>query len=81
MKIRALIENTNHLSTEQLDQIQAAVYAIDNLCTICKSLDQYQGIFDHLKSLGWFVYRGGNHVAIHEGNGNPVRIAIVWESK
>jgi hypothetical protein len=81
MKIRALIEEVNHLTETQVEQIKSALCAIDNQFTGAKSLSQVEGVTDHLKSLGWFIYKGGSHIAIHEGDGNPRRVAIIWESK
>jgi len=65
------IENTSHLTADE--QVAARL------------LGQQQSFFrdlDHAEAemrgwFGWFVHRGGGHVALHRVKGDRLRVAIV----
>ena len=66
------IENTSHLTADE----QAAMRLVAKQETFFRSLDHAQveltGWFG-----GWFVYRGGGHVALHRVEGDNLRVATV----
>ena len=75
MTLTATLEATNHLSGD--DQIAARCGR--QLASEQKTLDDAER---YLRAVffGWFVYRGGNHIALHRKAGDDRRVLIVTEA-
>ena len=71
--MNAQLEHINDLSGD--DQI--AVDAAQRIAAAGKSLDDVEKHLRHV-FFGWYVYRGGNHVALHRSFGAP-RALLVTE--
>lgn len=74
--MNAQIENTAHLNSDDVFVARAARNIAQHQC---KSLD------DAEKQLrfyfkGWFIYRGGNHIAMHRASGDDRRVLFVTEA-
>jgi hypothetical protein len=76
MKTNATVENTAGLSHDEVVAVTIMADTINNPDK-CRSLDDAA---QWLKCLaGWFVYRGGSHVALHKASGEARRILFVTE--
>jgi hypothetical protein len=65
--MKATIENINHLTRDE----QSAVKVIAS--TINSKQD-----FEWIQLLNpFFIYRGGNHIAVHQSSGDSRRILLV----
>ena len=66
------IENTSHLTADE----QVAARLLGQQQSFFRDLDhaeaEMRGWFG-----GWFVHRGGGHVALHRVKGDRLRVAIV----
>jgi len=69
------IENTAHLTADE----QVAARLLGQQQSFFRDLDhaeaEMRGWFGW--SRGWFVHRGGGHVALHRVDGDNLRVAIV----
>lgn len=76
MALTATLEQTAHLSSDDNLVANAARHFTR---TQCRTLDEAE---EKLKEFfhGWFVYRGGNHVAMHRTSGDDRRILFVTEA-
>ena len=66
------LEETTHLNREELS---IAEIIADTIRTRCTTLDQAIEWTACLS--GWFVYRGGSHIAVHLKSGDDRRIMCI----
>jgi hypothetical protein len=70
--------NGYHVSTSARLQVRATVAVINETGTVT-SLDDAERLLRETYE-GWFVYRGGNHVALHRASGGK-RVLLIEERK
>lgn len=70
--MKATIEETNHLTRDELTAVKTMRSAIENQC---RNFDDVKGWL--LCLTGWFIYSGGNHIALHKKSGDTRRVMIV----
>ena len=76
MKIDAQLEQTEHLTKDEFTAVAIIAATIN---TRCDTLDKAMEWCSNL--CGWFVYRGGHHIAVHLQPNDPRRILLVAETK
>ena len=72
--MNSTVETNYHLTHDEM----AAVCAAASGCRASETLDEAEA---NLRSLfrGWFVYRGGSHVALHRTADDDRRVLVVTE--
>jgi hypothetical protein len=75
-QIKVQSEGSEGLTNDEVLAVRAAL----NGCRQLASLDEVEA---NLRALfrGWFVYRGGSHVALHRTAGDDRRVLLVTEMK
>ena len=73
------MKTTIEYTTNLTDDEKAAVNAAATGCRACETLDEAEA---NLRALfdGWFVYRGGNHIALHRDAQTEERALLVSAS-
>jgi hypothetical protein len=72
--MKAILENIDHLSKDE----QAAVKVIASTINTPNKCDNMEKAFEWASVLSpWFIYQGGNHIAVHANNGDTRRILLV----
>ena len=54
---------------KQMEHVMGEAKTLD---AAYKALTKEGGAFDD-----WFIYQGGNHVAVHRHAGSPIRLALI----
>jgi len=73
-KVTATLETVEHLTRDELTAVRIVADTINSPYK-CRTLDESYG-WARLLS-GWFVYRGGHHIAVHRSSGDPRRVLLV----
>lgn len=71
-KMKATIEETEHLTLDEKNAVSIIAKTIEHQT---KTLTDAKLWMQVLK--GWFIYQGGNHLALHKASGDPRRIMLV----
>jgi hypothetical protein len=75
--MKATLENIKHLTRDE----QSAVKVIASTINTPSKCDSMEKALEWASVLSpWFIYQGGNHIAIHAKNGDPRRIMLVTNS-
>lgn len=71
-----VIENLDHLPVEDQQAVRATFEFMQGTKpTSFKTLHEEIGRWAARR--GWFLYRGGNHLALHRRSGDPKRVVFV----
>jgi hypothetical protein len=73
------IEQTDHLDSEDMALLTSIVGMVGAAAETGRTLrDVEKALRWALRGI-WYIYRGGNHVALHRKSGDARRIAIITE--
>ena len=70
--MKATIEETAHLTRDEKNAVSIIAKTIEHQT---RNLTDAKVWMQDLK--GWFIYQGGNHLALHKASGDPRRIMLV----
>jgi hypothetical protein len=68
------IAHTEHLTAAQAEAVRTAAAA--NFETLDEAAETLRSTFP-----SWFIYRGGNHVALHLASGDSRRVLVIHEER
>jgi hypothetical protein len=75
-KMQAIVEMIDHLTREEQSLVKCVAKAI-NTTKVCADMND---ALLWARLLPFFIYQGGNHIAVHAQSGDPRRIMLVTNS-
>ena len=70
--MNAQIETTEHLTKDEVTAVQSIASTIASRTQTLEHALEWLACFK-----SWFIYRGGNHIALHKASGDNRRILLV----
>ncbi|NBZ96737.1 MAG: hypothetical protein EBR40_09995 [Proteobacteria bacterium] len=74
-RINAQVENPENLTRDELTCVKIIESTINSRCETLEKAREWVACLS-----GWFVYRGGSHIAVHRDPSGP-RVLLVAEVK